>query len=234
VETAAQWKTYVSAHAFTDESIRLAVENGVKVIEHGPLMSEESAKLMAENGVWLVPSVAAVLALDFDAFKKIASPRTYAKGVALREGVPKEMEYVVKHKVKMVFGTDLLSNWENAVEYDKDASKEFKWLAEFMPNIEVLKMATSYAAEMIKLVGPNNPYVDGAQGVVQEGAYADLLLVEGNPLEDILVMTKPDENFKVIMKDGIIYKNTLLLDTLDSKTQREIKKIKRFMPGQYN
>ena len=75
-----------------------------------------------------------------------------------------------------------------------------RWLAEFMPNIEVLKMATSYAAEMIKLVGPNNPYQDGAQGVVQEGAYADLLLVEGNPLEDILVMTKPDENFKVIMK----------------------------------
>ena len=87
---------------------------------------------------------------------------------------------------------------------------------------------------MIKLVGPNNPYQDGAQGVVQEGAYADLLLVEGNPLEDILVMTKPDENFKVIMKDGVIYKNTLLLDTIDSKTRREIKKIMRFMPGQYN
>ena len=140
VETAAQWKTYVAAHAFTDESIRLAVENGVKVIEHGPLMSEESAKLMAEKGVWLVPSVAAVLGLDWDAFKKISSPATYAKGRALREGVPKEMEYAVKHKVKMVFGTDLLADWENAVAYDKDANQEFKWLAKFMPNIDVLKM----------------------------------------------------------------------------------------------
>jgi imidazolonepropionase-like amidohydrolase len=209
VETAAQWKTYVAAHAFTDASIRVAVENGVKVIEHGPLMTEESAKLMAKKGIWLVPSVAAVLALDMEAFKKISSPATYAKGLALVEGVPKEMEYVVKHKVKMVFGTDLLSNWENAVEYDKDANNEFKWLAKFMPNIEVLKMATSNAAEMIKLVGPNDPYQDGPQGVVEEGAYADLLLVDGNPLKDILVMTKPDENFKIIMKDGKIYKNTL-------------------------
>ncbi len=234
VETAAQWKTYVAAHAFTDASIKLAVENGVKVIEHGPLMSEESAKLMAKKGTWLVPSVAAVLALDMDAFKKISSARTYAKGQALVEGVPKEMEYVVKHKVKMAFGTDLLSNWENAVQYDKDANLEFKWLAKFMPNIDVLRMATSNAAEMIKLVGPNNPYQDGAQGVVQEGAYADLLLVDGNPLKDIIVMTKPSENFKVIMKDGVIYKNTLLLEVIEPEIRDEIKKIKRFMPGQYN
>ncbi len=209
VETAAQWKTYVAAHAFTDDSIRLAVENGVQVIEHGPLMSEESAKLMAKNGTWLVPSVAAVLALDWDAFKKISSPATYEKGLARREGVVKEMEYAVKHNVKMVFGTDLLSNWENAVQYDKDANKEFEWLAKFMPNLDVLKMATSNAAEMIKLVGPNNPYKEGAQGVIEEGAYADILLIDGNPLEDIMLMTNPDDNFKVIMKDGVIYKNTL-------------------------
>ena len=234
VETAAQWKTYVAAHAFTDASIRVAVENGVKVIEHGPLMSEESAKLMAEKGTWLVPSVAAVLGQDWDAFKKISSARTYAKGRALLDGVPKEMEYAVKHKVKMVFGTDLLADWENSVVYDKDANQEFKWLAEFMPNIEVLKMATSNAAEMIKLIGPNNPYQDGAQGVVAEGAYADLLLVNGNPLDDILVMTKPDENFKVIMKDGVIYKNILLLDEVSPEIRQEIKEIKRFMPGQYN
>jgi imidazolonepropionase-like amidohydrolase len=209
VEAAAQWKTYVSAHAFTDDSIRLAVENGVKVIEHGPLMTEESAKLMAKNGVWLVPSVAAVLALDMDDFKKISSPATYAKGLALVDGVPKEMEYAVKHKVKMVFGTDLLSSWENAVEYDKDANQEFKWLAEFMPNVDVLRMATSNAGEMIKLVGPNNPYQDGPTGVIVEGAYADLLVIDGNPLDDIMVMTDPEANFKIIMKDGIVYKNTL-------------------------
>ena len=129
VQTAAQWQTYVLAHAFTDASIRLAVENGVQVIEHGPLMSEKSAKLMAKNGTWLVPSVAAVLGLDFEAFKKVASPATYAKAVQLVDGVPKEMEYAVKHKVKMAFGTDLLFDWESSVEYDKDANQEFVWLA---------------------------------------------------------------------------------------------------------
>jgi imidazolonepropionase-like amidohydrolase len=127
----------------------------------------------------------------------------------LVDGVPKEMEYAVKHKVKMVFGTDLLSNWEASVEYDKEANLEFKWLAKFMPNVEVLKMATSNAAELARLSGPNNPYQDGPTGVIAAGAYADLLIVEGNPLKDIMIMTKPDEKFRVIMKDGRIYKNTL-------------------------
>ncbi len=209
VQTAAQWQTYVSSHAFTDASIRLAVENGVQVIEHGPLMSEESAKLMAENGTWLVPSVAAVLGLDLEAFKKVSSPATYAKGVQLVDGVPKEMEYVVKHNVKMAFGTDLLFDWESSVEYDKDANEEFVWLAKFMPNVDVLRMATGNAGELHALSGPNSPYQDGPTGVIQDGAYADLILVDGNPIQDIEVMTEPDRNFRVIMKDGVIYKNAL-------------------------
>jgi imidazolonepropionase-like amidohydrolase len=209
VQTAAQWKTYVAAHAFTDASIRLAVENGVQVIEHGPLMSEDSAKLMAEKGTWLVPSVAAILALDLDNFKKISSPATYAKGVKLIDGVPKEMEYVVKHGVKMAFGTDLLADWESSVAYDNDANKEFIWLAKFMPNVDALRMATGNAGQLHALSGPNSPYQDGPTGVIQEGAYADLLLVDGNPLEDIKIMTEPGKNFRIIMKDGKIYKNTL-------------------------
>ena len=173
------------------------------------LMSEESAKLMAEKGIFLVPSVAAILGLDLDNFKKISSPATYAKGVQLIDGVSKEMEYVVKHKVKMVFGTDLLSSWENSVAYDQEANLEFKWLAKFMPNIEVLKMATSNAAELARLSGPNNPYKDGPTGVIEVGAYADLLIIDGNPLEDIEVMIDPGNNFQVIMKGGKIYKNTI-------------------------
>ena len=127
----------------------------------------------------------------------------------LKAGVPKEMEYAVKHKVKMAFGTDLLSSWESSVVYDKEANLEFKWLAKFMPNVEVLKMATSNAGELARLSGPNNPYQEGPTGVIAKGAYADLLIVEGNPLEDIMIMTNPGENFSVIMKDGKIYKNTL-------------------------
>jgi imidazolonepropionase-like amidohydrolase len=209
VQTAAQWQTYVAAHAFTDASIRLAVENGVQVIEHGPLMSEDSAKLMAEKGTWLVPSVAAILGLDLENFKKISSAATYAKGVKLIDGVSKEMEYVVKHGVKMAFGTDLLADWEGSIAYDKDANQEFVWLAKFMSNVKVLQMATGNAGELHALTGPNTPYQDGPTGVIQEGAYADLLLVDGNPLEDIKIMTKPGKNFLIIMKDGKIYKDTL-------------------------
>jgi imidazolonepropionase-like amidohydrolase len=224
VQTAAQWKTYVSAHAFTDDSIRLAVENGVQVIEHGPLMSEDSAKLMAEKGTWLVPSVAAVLAIDWDNFRKISSPSTYAKGRVLVDGVPKEMEYAVKHGVKMAFGTDLLSDWESSVAYDNDANQEFVWLAKFMPNADALRMATGNAGELHALSGPNTPYKDGPTGVVQEGAYADLLLVDGNPLEDIEIMTEPGKNFRIIMKDGAIYKNTLLADAINLELKQKLLK----------
>jgi imidazolonepropionase-like amidohydrolase len=224
VQTAAQWKTYVSAHAFTDASIRLAVENGVQVIEHGPLMSEDSAKLMAEKGTWLVPSVAAVLAVDWDNFKKISSPATYAKGRRLVDGVPKEMEYAVKHGVKMAFGTDLLSDWESSVAYDNDANQEFVWLAKFMSNADALRMATGNAGELHALSGPNTPYKDGPTGVIQEGAYADVLLVDGNPLEDIEIMTAPGKNLRIIMKDGVIYKNTLLADAINLELKQKLLK----------
>ena len=209
VATAAQWKTYVSAHAFTDESIMHAVENGVQVIEHGPLMTEESAILMAKKGTWLVPSVAAILDLDMETFKKISSPETYAKGLALVDGVAKEMEYAVKHGVKMAFGTDLLADWENAVTYDKSANVEFRYLAQFMPNVDALRMATGLAGQLHALSGPNTPYKDGPTGVIKKGAYADIILVNGNPLEDIDVMVEPGKNFVLIMKDGEIYKNTI-------------------------
>ena len=237
VQTAAQWKTYVSAHAFTDASIRLAVENGVQVIEHGPLMSEASAKLMAEKDTWLVPSVAAVLAVDWDNFKKISSPSTYAKGRQLVDGVPKEMKYAVKRGVKMAFGTDLLSAWEDSVSYDNDANKEFVWLAKFMPNIDVLRMATSNAGELHALSGPNTPYKDGPTGVIKEGAYADLLVVDGNPVDDIKIMTEPGKNFRIIMKDGVIYKNTLLADAINPELKQEILRTlppKQRLYGDYN
>jgi len=87
--------------------------------------------------------------------------------------------------------------------------KEFLQLAKFMSNAEALKTATSNAAEAERLTGPNNPWQAGSLGVVVEGAYADLLLIDGNPLKDISIMADPDKNFRIIMKDGVVYKNTL-------------------------
>jgi imidazolonepropionase-like amidohydrolase len=144
--------------------------------------------------------------------------------VKLIDGVPKEMEYVVKHGVKMAFGTDLLSNWEASVAYDNDANKEFVWLTKFMPNVDALRMATGNAGALHALSGPNSPYQDGPTGVIQEGAYADILLVDGNPLKDIEIMTKPGKNFRIIMKDGVIYKNTLLQEVVDPDLRRHIRR----------
>lgn len=94
-------------------------------------------------------------------------------------------------------------------EVDNKMNLEFKYFGTYLGNLKALKMGTSTAGEMNMMTGKMNPYTDGPLGVVKEGAYADLLLVDGNPLEDIEFMINPGKNFKAIMKNGKIYKNTL-------------------------
>ena len=94
----------------------------------------------------------------------------------------------------------------------KLAAKEGKFLAKlkkWYTPFEVLNMATANNAELLALSGPRNPYQEGPLGVVKQGAYADLILVNGNPLKDLDLVADPDKNFVMIMKDGKIYKNSL-------------------------
>jgi imidazolonepropionase-like amidohydrolase len=86
---------------------------------------------------------------------------------------------------------------------------EFTNRTKWFTNAEILKQATSINAEVLKLTGPRNPYPEAALGVIKSGAYADLLLVDGNPLEDISILTNPEENLDLIMKNGEIFKNTI-------------------------
>ena len=87
---------------------------------------------------------------------------------------------------------------------------ELKARAKYFTGLEILKQATSINAAIVAMSGPMmNPYLDGPLGVIEEGAYADLLLVDGNPLDDILLLTDPEKNLNLIMKDGKIYKNKL-------------------------
>ena len=95
------------------------------------------------------------------------------------------------------------------METDDKMNLDFKFFGEAFGGYRTLKMATSLAGEMNLMTGKMNPYTDGPLGLIEAGAYADILIVEGNPLEDILLLTDPDKNFKIIMKDGKIYKNTL-------------------------
>ncbi len=203
VKAAENWNTYVTVHAYTDDSIQIAIEAGVKVIEHGQLMTEETAKLMAKKGIWL-STQAQVLNVSEESlsFLNKVSMEKYLK---VKEGLDTQMKYAKKYGVKLAFGTDLFGSRQNFADSVKEFTARLKW---FTP-VEILMQATSINAELLELTGPRNPYQDGPLGVIKEGAYADLLIVDGNPLEDIKLLEDPENNLRVIMKDGKIYKNTI-------------------------
>jgi imidazolonepropionase-like amidohydrolase len=199
VEAAENWGTYVGTHAFTPAAIRRSIAAGVKVIEHGMLMDEATAQLMAEKGIWLsmqpIPK-ALVLGFPVGSVQRAKAEEVYA-------GIPKTYELARKHKLKTAWGTDVLFSQALAQQQGAILASLVTWYSA----AEALVMATSTNAELLALSGKRNPY-PGKLGVVEQGALADLLLVDGNPLDNINLIADPN-NFKIIMKDGAIYKNTL-------------------------
>ena len=139
------------------------------------------------------------------ALSQFESPISTAKYEACVAGLDKVVALARKYKVKTAFGTDLLFDPDLAAKEGKFLAKLKKWYSPY----EALKMATSDNAELLALSGQRNPYQAGPLGVLKEGAYADLILVDGNPLEDLDLVADPAKNFVVIMKDGKIYKNRL-------------------------
>ncbi|MES2467450.1 MAG: amidohydrolase family protein [Verrucomicrobiota bacterium] len=201
VSAAENWGTYVTVHAYKPKAIRSAVEAGVKCLEHGQLIDEDTAKFIADKGVWwsLQPFMD-----DPDA------PSAFPEGSPNRlkqkemfAGTDTAYQLARKYKIKTAFGTDNLFSAANASTQGKQLVRLKKW---YTP-AEALIMATSTNAELLAQSGPRNPY-PGKLGVVEEGAYADLLLVDGNPLENLDLVADPGKNFTVIMKDGVIYKDS--------------------------
>jgi len=200
VDVAKSWNTYVAIHVNTDAAIRQWVEAGALSIEHGFFIEDETAKMMAEKGVWWSMQP---MANDEDALK-FENPISTAKYEQCVSGLDNAIQSAKKHNVKTAFGCDMLFDPAQAKKQGKYLAKMTQWYTPF----EALKMATSTNAELIKLCGPRDPY-PGDLGVVKEGALADLVLVDGNPLENIDLVADPDNHFVVIMKDGKVYKNTL-------------------------
>jgi imidazolonepropionase-like amidohydrolase len=200
VEAAENWGTYVTVHAYTPRAIRQAIAAGVKVIEHGHLIDEPTAKLLADKGIWwsLQP-----LTRDEAVFARM-DPVSQRKALAVWAGTENAYKLAKKYKVKTAFGADILFDAVAASRQGAELTKLVRW---YTP-AEALKMATADNGELMALSGFINPY-PGKLGVVEEGALADLLLVDGNPLENIKLIEDPDKNFSVIMKDGRIYKNSL-------------------------
>lgn len=199
VDAAENWGTYVTVHAYTPRAIQAAIRGGVKVIDHGQLMDEDTAKLMAKNGIWL--SSQAFLDNEF------ANPMTgdaRVKQLEVVAGTDMAFRLAKKYKLKVAWGTDILFNPAMTVNQGAILTTMTQW---FTP-AEVLQMATGTNAELLALSGPRNPY-PGKLGVVEQGALADLLLVDGDPIANIELIAEPAKNFVVIMKDGKIYKDIL-------------------------
>jgi imidazolonepropionase-like amidohydrolase len=198
VEAAENWGTYVTVHAYTPASIQRAIAAGVKCIDHGHLMDEPTARLMAERNIWLsmqpFPDEAA------DAFPPGSQER--AKALEVIAGTDRTYALAKKYKLKTAFGTDILFSQKQAQRQGELLAKLVRW---YTP-AETLAMATGTNAQLLAMSGKRNPY-SGKLGVVEEGALADLLLVDGNPLENIQLIADPTKNFVVIMKDGKVYKN---------------------------
>jgi imidazolonepropionase-like amidohydrolase len=200
VEAAENWGTYVTVHAYTPVAIRRAIAAGVKCIEHGHLMDEETAKLIAEKGVWL--STQAFPDEMADAFPPGSLEALKARAVFA--GTDRTFTLAKKYGIKTAFGTDILFSPQLAPRQGELLAKLVRW---YTP-AETLIMATGTNAELLALSGERNPY-PGKIGVVEQGALADLLLVDGDPIANIKLIEDPAKNFVVIVKDGKIFKNAL-------------------------
>jgi imidazolonepropionase-like amidohydrolase len=200
VEAAENWGTYVTVHAYTPISIQRAIAAGVKCIEHGHLMDEQTAKLIAEKGIWL--STQAFADEMADAFPPGSLER--AKAFEVFAGTDRTFALAKKYRIKTAFGTDILFSRRLAQRQGELLAKLARW---YTP-AETLVMATGTNAQLLALSGKRNPYL-GTLGVVEQGALADVLLVDGDPIANIKLIEDPAKNFVVIMKDGKIFKNTL-------------------------
>jgi imidazolonepropionase-like amidohydrolase len=197
VEAADDWGTYVTVHAYTPKAVRRAVEAGVQCIEHGQLLDEATMKLLADKGVWLSLQT-------LEAAPATASPETRAKKLTVVEGTDKAFQWAKKFHVKLAWGTDLMFAPAQMKNQNSDILKLRAW----MTSAEALRLVSHDNAQLLALSGPRNPY-PGKQGVIEEGALADVLLVDGDPLANLELIADPDKNLLVIMQDGKVYKNSL-------------------------
>lgn len=217
VEAAADWGTYVSAHTFNDRSVNRLLDCGVKSFEHSFFISEETMERISDEGAFVVPQM---WGLSPDLAKNPLMPAEKLPLIkALREQYGDFGKQLLDNDVKVVFASDYVGDFSDA---ERARRYELWWRTQaFGSNFEVLKQLTSTAAELLELSGPRNPYRAGPLGVIEEGAYADLILVDGNPLKDISVIGgnekwfDADPEFKLIptihlvMKGGNIYRNEI-------------------------
>ncbi len=196
VDEAEAANTYVMAHAYTARAIRRAIECGVRTIEHGNLVDADTAKLMAEKGAFAVPTQVTYEMLAKHGAEAGLPPDSVAKIEDVRLAGRNALKLFAEAGVEMGYGSDLLGDMH---QYQ---SHELQIRAEVLGNLAALRSATSVAAKILQR--------EGQLGCIAEGAIADLLVVDGNPLEDISCLVGQGENLAMIIQEGSIKKNTLV------------------------
>jgi imidazolonepropionase-like amidohydrolase len=195
VEEAKAFGRYVCAHAYTPEAITRAAHAGVRTIEHGNLIDEPTAKLMAEKDMFLVANLVAYYAMKERAAEYGMNAEMLEKNDLVIEGGLKSLEICKRAGVPVAYGSDLLG------QLQVDQSREFRIRSEVVPAIEIIRSATTIAAKVLRH--------EGKLGCLAPDAFADLIVVDGDPLRNIDLLAGQGEHIPFIMKDGKLHKNTL-------------------------
>ncbi|MGJ7461842.1 amidohydrolase family protein [Halomonas sp. MA07-2] len=200
VEAAEDWGTYAMVHVYTPRGIQRALRAGVRSIEHGQLADEESVRMMAGEGAWW--SLQPFLQDEDSNVYPDAARREAQRQVA--EGTVRAYEMAQRFDVKTAWGTDILFNPQNTPNQLRHLAK----LTRFYDPLTVLAMATGRNAELLSLSGPRNPY-PGTLGRIEPGALADLLVVDGDPSQNLDFLADPERHLRLIMKGGRLHKDSL-------------------------
>ncbi|WP_171172171.1 amidohydrolase family protein [Ruegeria sp. HKCCA0370] len=203
-EEAEHFGTYVTAHAHMDEAINNVLDAGIIHFEHASIMNDSTMERLGEAGAYICPQAYLFLQRPEDN-KSWTNDIQRAKAQLAYDGVENVLKKATGFGINVLWGTDVIG----PPEVFETMVREWEFRAPYYSNVDLLKQATSVNSDVLELTTFRNPYPEGPLGVIEEGAYADLLLIDGNPLEDIMVMTQPRERFHLIMKDGQIHKSIL-------------------------
>jgi imidazolonepropionase-like amidohydrolase len=195
VQEAHAFGRYVCAHAYTPQAITRAANAGVRTIEHGNLIDDASAKLMAEKGMFLVANLVTYFEMKKHAADYGMSSEMLAKNDLVIEGALKSLEICKRHGIPVAYGTDLLGQLQVA------QSEEFTLRAEVLSPADIIRSATTIGAQIVRM--------EGKIGCLKPGAFADLLVVDGNPLKNLKLFQEQGQHLSVIMKAGRFHKNRL-------------------------
>jgi imidazolonepropionase-like amidohydrolase len=197
VDAATDYGTYVATHVYTVAGIHRAVDAGVQSIEHGHLADEPTIAMLAERDVWLSTQPFAEHDHNFP------NPENAEKNREICTGTDRLYAWARKHGVKTAWGTDLLFEPEHAGRQSEMMTR----LGDYMTNVEALKMVTSGNASLFRLAGERDPYQAARLGEISVGAWADVLLIDGDPTTDLGLLSDPAKNIAVVVKDGTVVKN---------------------------